>query len=307
MKYIFIINPIAGSANVAQGFREDIAKLCAARSIECVFETTEYKGHATNIARAWAQKGEPVRIFALGGDGTLSETANGIVGFDNVELGCIPCGSGNDYIKTYGDISHFHNLEEYIFSQTIPIDVIRTGDKYCINISSLGLDAIICNRADEYIRKGKYSGSKAYDIATARSILGQRTNDLHIQIDDGEEFEGKFLFSVAANGVCYGGGYYSAPMADPADGLLDFVLVRNIPLLRIPFMVGAYKAGTYINDKRFRKIAIHRRGKKMVVRSKKPAIVNVDGECEVKSETAFEIVPAALRFVVPAEYLASRK
>lgn len=306
MRYCFIINPVAGDFKNLENYGDVIKEFCEKKEIEHEIFLTEGCEHATEIARSCAEKGDPVRIFSCGGDGTLSEVLNGVVGYDNVELGCMPCGSGNDYVKCFGEKKEFFDLETYVFSDSVGVDLIKTGERYSINITSLGLDAIICDQADKYIRSGKYSGSKAYDKAMVKCLFGKRDNDLRITIDDNEVFEGKFLFSLAASGICYGGGYHGAPMADPTDGILDFVLIKSVPLLKIPSLIGPYKKGTYVNKGRFKKIMYLRKGKKMHIESKKPAIVNIDGECYTKESITLEVIPSAIKFIVPPSYISKR-
>ncbi len=306
MRYCFIINPVAGDVKNLENYGDVIKEFCEKKAIDYEIFVTEGCEHATEIARSCAEKGDSVRIFSCGGDGTLSEVLNGIVGYDNVELGCMPCGSGNDYVKCFGEKKEFFDLENYVFSDSVGVDLIKTGERCSINITSLGLDAIICDQADKYIRSGKYSGSKAYDKAMVKCLFGKRDNELKVTIDDNEVFEGKFLFSIAASGICYGGGYHSAPMADPTDGILDFVLIKSVPLLRIPFLIGPYKKGTYVNKRSFRKIIHIRKGRKMHIESKKPAVVNIDGECFVKDSITLEIMPSAIKFIVPPAYISKR-
>lgn len=310
-KYYFIINPTAGVEDASATYSEKLREACAKKGIECECIVTEGEGHATKIAAELAQTAtqeNPVRIFAVGGDGTLFEVTNGLVGKPYCELGCIPCGTGNDYIKCYGDRAEFFDLDSYIDSESIEVDCIRANDLVSINICSLGLDAKICDRANAIKSKHKnMPGSKAYDKAVVRCILGKLYNELKITIDDTQVFEGKYLFSLAASGRCYGGGYYSAPMADPTDGMLDFILIKTVSHAKVPFLVGDYKKGTYLGKRKFRKIVTHVRGKKMRIESKKPAIVTVDGECRVINDMTLEVMPAAVRFVVPKGYLERKK
>lgn len=307
MRYCFIINPVAGDVKNLEKYGDVIKEFCEKKELDYEIFVTEGCEHATEIARSCAEKGDSVRIFSCGGDGTLFEVLNGIVGYDNVELGCMPCGSGNDYVKCYGDKKEFFDLESYVFSDSIPVDLISVdlgemGKKYSLNITSLGLDAMICNQADKYIRSGKYSGSKAYDKAMVKCLFGKRDNDLKITIDDDETIEGSFLFSIAASGICYGGGYHSAPMADPTDGILDFILIKSVPFIKLPFLIGAYKDGTYINKRRFKKIMHLRKGKKMLVESRKPAVINVDGECFTRESVTLELLAGKIKFIVPPAY-----
>lgn len=303
MRYLFIVNPMAGMENPMDVYSDAIKSVCDANGIDGEFQLTERVGHATELARAAADAAteeNPLRVFAVGGDGTLCEVANGVMGKPWCELGSIPCGSGNDFIKAFCDRSEFLKLEDYITSGSLKVDGIKSELMNSINICSLGLDANICDMTNRIKAKNrKLSNSKAYNKAVTRCLFGKLYNVLKITIDDTEVFEGKYMFSLAASGQFYGSGMKSAPMADPCDGLLDFVFVKAVSHLRAISLVGDYKTGEYFYKKKFEKIVIHRRGKKIRIEAKNPAIVNIDGETMPINDVTFEVVPSAFRFIVP--------
>ena len=303
MKYVFIVNPMAGKQNPMIELEGEIRKVCEAKELDYEIQLTEKPGHATELAAKAADSASqehPVRVFAVGGDGTLCETANGLMGKPYCELGCIPCGSGNDFNKTFADKSEFLKLEEYITAPSVEIDAIASEHMNAINICSLGLDAIVCDKANKIKSKNKkMSGPQAYNKAVVKALLGRIYNTLKITVDDDKVYEGKYLFSLAANGQYYGGGWHSAPVADPSDGLLDFIFIKKISKPRVLTVISPYKSGNYFGKKSFKKILTHVRGKKIRIQSVKPSIVNVDGECKAINDITFEIMPKALRFVVP--------
>ncbi len=307
MKYIFIVNPVAGTGDAMELYSSKIRAACDKKQLDYNIYTTTCPGHATELAKgvaAYATEEEPVRIFAVGGDGTLCEVANGLMNLPNIELGCIPCGTGNDYVKCFGKPEEFFDLDSYITAPSYYVDAISVDHLNAINICSLGLDAKVCDEANRIKDKNKkLKGSKAYDKAMVRCFFGKLYNRLRVTIDDEKVYEGKYLFSLAASGQYYGGGYRGAPMADPTDGLLDFVLIKTVPHIRVPFLVGKYKKGTFVNDKQFKKLLTHVRGKKMLIESKTPAVINVDGECISKNRMTIELMPAALRFIAPVSYV----
>ncbi len=103
MKHVFIINPTAGKKDCTARMM-DMAKALAARhglDVECIL--TKRPGHAMETARSLAERGEPLRIYACGGDGTANEAANGVAGYENAAMTCIPVGTGNDFLKNFGD------------------------------------------------------------------------------------------------------------------------------------------------------------------------------------------------------------
>jgi YegS/Rv2252/BmrU family lipid kinase len=305
LKCVFIVNPAAGKSDPFERYGAAIKAACEKHELPYLVRKTAGRGHATELAASFAAlatEEEPVRIFSVGGDGTLSEVLRGMFGKPHCELGCIPAGSGNDYIKSHGKAEAFLDLEHYITAPSVPVDVIKAGEQLSLNICSLGLDAMICDKANRI--KGKHkrlSGAAAYNLAVFNCLLGKLYNSLRVTIDDKEVFTGKFIFSIAANGQVYGSGYRAAPKANPSDGLLDFILIKKVSHLRVPSLVGQYKNGEHWNSPAFSKILIKRQGKRMKVESKKPVILNVDGECAPVTEVAMELLPTAVLFVVPGQ------
>ncbi len=307
MKYFFIINPMAGKRSPMDTLGQQIKDVCTRHGLDYEIMLTQHRGHATELASAIADGASaenPARIFAVGGDGTLCETANGLMKRPFCELGCIPCGSGNDFNKSFGTKEEFLDTESYILSPSVEVDAVASHYMNAINICSLGLDANICDMANRIKSKNKkLSGPKAYNKAVARCLMGKIYNELKITIDDDKVFEGKYLFSLAANGQYYGSGWRSAPVADPCDGMLDFIFINKMSTLRALTVIPAYKSGKYFFMKKYRKILTYARGRKIRIQSVKPSVVNIDGECESINDITFEVMPAALRFIVPQSYI----
>ncbi|MBE6760501.1 MAG: hypothetical protein E7554_10560 [Ruminococcaceae bacterium] len=311
MKYLFIINPAAGKQNPMDVLGEDIRAACERSGLDYEIKLTEHQGHATEIAHKAAEAAtaeNPVRVFSVGGDGTLCETANALFGAEHCELGCIPCGSGNDFNKTFGTKEEFLDVEKYILCPSVAVDGITSQHMNAINICSLGLDANICDHANRIKENNKkLSGPKAYNKAVVKGLLGRIYNTLKITIDDDRVIEGKYLFSLAANGQYYGSGWRSAPVADPSDGQLDFIFINKMTRLRALTVIPAYKSGKYFFKKKYKNILTHIRGKKIRIQSVKPSVVNIDGECAAINDITFEVMPGALRFIVPQSYIDARK
>ena len=298
MRYVFIANPNAGAKNGLEKYRERIVSTCERIGAPYKFMLTRSGSDLTDFARSESEVGDDVRIIVLAGDGGICGAANGIIGRDNVEFGIIPCGSGNDYVKTFGGAAGFEDIENYLTAPSRYVDAIDTGHFASLNICSMGIDAMICDRTNRMTRTKKLLGSGTYTLAVLISMLGKVYNTLKVTIDDSEVYEGEFMFSLAACGQYYGGGYKGAPMADPYDGLLDFVMIRRVSKLKMARLLGDYKSGRYPESKKFEGLLTVRRGKKMKIESKKPAIVNIDGECLTLSEVTFEVIPKALRLIV---------
>ncbi|MBQ6569579.1 MAG: diacylglycerol kinase family lipid kinase [Clostridia bacterium] len=299
MRYVFIINPKAGKKNPYKKVFPRLKKICEENGLNYSCHLTKGTGHATELARMEAEKGDSVRIFACGGDGTLTETANGIIGFDNAELGAIPCGSGNDYIKSFEGVD-FSDYMSNILGTAKKVDAIKVNDKYALNICSLGVDAMVAYRMVMFKRWPLVSGHMAYTLALLVTVLGKISTKFDIEIDGQPTYSGKTTLALGASGKCYGGGYWGAKKAVVDDGLLDCVILKKIPKIKLAGLLAKYKVGEHFDDPAFKKILIYKHGKTMTLKCKKPTVLNFDGECVKTDRVDLELVPSALNFVVPS-------
>lgn len=294
-KIVFIVNPAAGKKRNLQPVLSSIEDFAKGHGNAKVI-LTKARQDATKIAKNIAQSGEKVRIFACGGDGTLNEVLNGVVGYDNVELGCIPTGSGNDFIKSFGKKENFLDLNAQVKGNTKRIDIIKSNDKYAINICSIGLDAKIGANMIRFKRIPLVTGALAYNLSIFYSLFFKISTDITINIDDDKEFTGEYLFALAANGRYYGGSYMGAPLAICDDGLLDFVLIKTVSRLKVVDFLDRYSKGTHLD---LDYVSCFR-GKKMIVTANsRNAYLNADGECISVNQAHFEVVPSMVEFIVP--------
>ena len=102
MRHLFIINPTAGKHMDVSAVTAEVNEAMEGNPDPWAIMTTQGPGDAERLAAMWAEGGEELRIYSLGGDGTLNEVVNGAAGHDNVAVACCPLGSGNDFIKTFG-------------------------------------------------------------------------------------------------------------------------------------------------------------------------------------------------------------
>ncbi|MDD6174191.1 MAG: diacylglycerol kinase family lipid kinase [Firmicutes bacterium] len=301
MRYVFIINPKAGKKNPREWFFPKIEAFFAEHGIPYRIRVTEYAGHATEIVREEATQGETIRAIAVGGDGTLREVACGAAGLPNVEVGLLPCGSGNDYLRIYGTKEDFLDPERLVGGQSYPVDMIESDFLPAMNVCSVGIDSQVAMDMVRYKNLPLVTGSMAYNIALLKAFCGRIGVQMKVTVDGGKHvFSGRYLLAIAAVGSYYGGGYCASPASVVDDGLLDVVLVR-VPKsrLQIPGLLGIYKRGEHIGNPKFRDLLTYVRGKSVVIESEQPAAVNSDGECAARCESSFSVRPAAVRFIVP--------
>jgi diacylglycerol kinase (ATP) len=300
MRYVFIVNPVAGKKNPYGSVYPLMQEYFHQNGMECTCHITNQPRQATELARQQGEKGDPVRIYAVGGDGTLSEVAAGAVGLNHVEVGVIPCGSGNDFVKSFGPIKNFLSPEKQLAAKSQKIDMIESDGQYSINLCSIGMDAKVAYEMVKFKDIPYISGPAAYNLALVKVLLGKIGDRLKVEIDGERTCEGRYLFALAGNGRYYGGGYCGAPKAVPDDGLLDFILVKKPPLYQIPGLVKIYKEGGHLDSPAFKTLVTFRRGREMKVTAFKPVIANFDGECRALEQVSFRAVPGAVRFIVPS-------
>lgn len=301
MRYVFIINPAAGKKGAAVAMGEKIRAFCREQGLEAVFYQTESCGHARELARKEAESGLPVRLYAVGGDGTLNEVAAGAAGFENAAVGVFPCGSGNDFIRAIGTAEDFLNISRQLRAPVRLIDKIDTDRQQALNVCSLGLDAEVAYHMNDFKKWPFVSGPMAYNLSLVKCLLSRLGCDLTVTIDGEKTYTGRFLFALAANGRWYGGGFHCAPDARADDGHLDFILIRNPGLFRAIRLAGAYKAGQHLKNPAFAPLVTFVRGSTMQVHAPSPVCCNIDGECEPLTDITFTVVPASLRLIDPTQ------
>lgn len=303
MRHIFIVNPAAGKNHAATDLIPAIRAACERQGCEYTIHITAAPGEATRLAAEASASGEPCRLYACGGDGTLWEVLAGIPVGSSTEFAPVPCGSGNDFVRMLGGPQPFLQLERLIAAPSVAVDGMecRCGDRpvrYALNVAATGMDAAVAYHMGRIKRRPLVSGSMAYDLALAKVFFGRLGCRLRVRMTTAAgmiERQGRFLFALCANGTHYGGGYCGAPQACPADGLLDFVLVDKMPRMRILQLLPHYKRGTHVG-----KAGIHTfRGTAMAVTSDRPIPATLDGECFLTDSWEIRLCPSAWRLVLP--------
>lgn len=295
MKHLFIINPNSGKGKGKDYILPRIEECISKRDIDAEIYLSQTSQTAHDYSREQAAKGEPIRVYACGGDGTIYDVINGIYGYDNAEFAAIPLGSGNDFIRLFGTKEKFLDLDAQIDGTAIKIDAIKCGDKIAVNQCSMGMDAEVCAKQADFKKLPLLSGEAAYTASLLYCAAGKRKNKFTITIDDGEPITDNFVFAFCGNSRYYGGGYKGGPCAMPDDGMLDFSIVKTLSLPKLLSRIDEYKKGEHLSWEE----TTYVRGKKMTVHSDTLAAVNIDGECEMTHDSTFELVPNAFNFVIP--------
>ncbi len=302
MHYIIIYNPVAGISSIAQKCLQVLKKYFEDNDLEYTLYESKYKGDITRYCKSICDDKAPKRIYGVGGDGTLLEIARGVYGYENVEIGIFPTGSGNDYVRSFGEFSRFLNIKAQINAQSKEMDIMDSDEGCSMNVCSVGFDAKVAYEMVKYKNKPFISGSMSYDLAVAKCFLGKVGDDLDIKIGlENEEVKisGRFLFALMANGKYYGGGYNCAPHAKLDDGVLNVILIKKPPLYKIPKMVKIYKKGEYLNSPDFEKYLFTYNAHSLEISSKKDIYVNCDGECVKAKYAKFSLSKYKIKFILP--------
>ncbi len=316
MKRIFIINPMAGQGGKTEKLREAIQRALKQTRVEGELYLTKGVGDATAFVKEYCETQGAARFLACGGDGTLSEVLNGVMGFPDSEIGVVPMGTGNDFCRNFGEEYDFLSLDQQILGESIFCDVIHyrteldgaVKEGYGMNMFNIGFDCNVADLTAEMKKKPLVSGSMAYFLSILGTLIRKKTSNLNIRLDGTVVHNGKLLLTSVANGCYCGGGIKSNPLASVSDGLLNINIIQNVSRLRFISLLPHYMKGTHLKLPGIEKVITTKGCRRMTLIPRDGKIrLCIDGEITDGGITDFEIVPGAVRFVLPATEAAMKK
>ena len=211
---------------------------------------TRQPGHARELAIEAGKQGFE-RVIAAGGDGTMHETANGLMQITAQKrpiLGIIPIGSGNDFAASLGiAMDKTKALESAFNAKSHPVDIgsLQTNSKpkeYWLNVVGIGFDAVADIRAR---RMPIFHGFWLYLLAALQTILFNHTPYRFTAKLDGKDWQRELLMLIISNGRSEGGGFKIAPHARLDDGLFNLIGVQKISRLRMLLTLPYFMRGTH--------------------------------------------------------------
>ena len=283
MRHIFIINPAAGKPKTTARLEERIARLSFPHEVTY----TRGEGDAQAIAERAARDGEPTRLYACGGDGTLNEVVNGAVGHDFLAVTNVPKGTGNDFLKLFGPQyrERFSDLEALAAGPQTAFDLMDCNGKLGLDVICAGVDARIAAGVHKYKRLKGVSGRWAYLLSLAEQIfLRGICRTMTVEMGGRRWEDQPTAILCVCNGRHYGGGFMPVGEAMPDDGVLDMLRVGQVSLPTFLRLVGQYAKGRYRDYPQIID-AVHGRG--VFFSAQEPITVVVDGE--VMRDTAFTV------------------
>lgn len=298
MKHIFIINPTAGKYDSRQRIYEMADHLRSAHGLDVQCILTKKQGHATEIARKLCQTGESLRFYACGGDGTVNEVANGIIGYDNAAMSVIPVGTGNDFLKNFGgDMDKFRDAENLWDGPQFPMDAIDVNGRVALTIACSGIDARVARDVHKYSESPILDGKSSYIASLLVNFLFKGIGSHWIVTLDDVPMEGDWSLIAVCNGRYYGGGFMPVAEARMDDGVLNTLVVKKVNRRTFLKFVGPYAKGGYAQFPQYAHCSCP---KVIRIHSDKPDIVTcLDGECVTNSDVTIKMHDKKLNFFGP--------
>lgn len=316
MTNYFFVNPAAGQGKGIDKFIADIKVSAEALSMPYEIYVTKAAGDGENTARRIAGElcGAPARFYACGGDGTLNEIINGSFGFDNIAVGCVPIGTGNDFVRNFSEAGSFLDLQAQLCGTDMQVDLMRYSGviegefqtRYCANMFNIGFDCNVVELAGRLKKKPLISGSIAYLLAVLGMFINKKGIRLHLMDleDDSVLVDGEVLLCAIANGSFCGGGLRTSPQSVLTDGVFDLNMIRDVSRLKFLKLFPSYMKGTHLGIPGIEEIITVKPCRALKAapegrNKERNFFLCADGEIQVVENIEFSVVPKALRFVVP--------
>ena len=285
MKIRFIVNPISGTGR--QRGIEAVIEEYTDFEYDTVF--TKKSGDATRLSQIAVDEKINV-VIAVGGDGTVNECAKAIIS-SKTALGVIPCGSGNGFAFHFGMKKDIAKAILQLNSCAISvIDSCTANDIPFVNVSGIGFDAHIAHLFSNLKERGFLN----YLKLIKNEIFTYKAKDYQLNYN-GKSKDVKANLIAFANASQYGNDFCIATKANASDGLIDFVIVKEMPKWKIPFILYQVSNGKVHLSKYVEIIQTN----EMLINSKNN-IIHLDGEpLECKNLISIKVRPKTLKIFMP--------
>ncbi len=249
---------------------------------------TEYKGHASEIAKKSSEEGIDV-VCAIGGDGSVHEVGTALIG-TNTKLAIIPTGSGNGLARHLNIPLGIKDAIYCInYSNSIAMDTVKVNDKTFLGVGGYGFDAVIAEKFDKHHKRGFWS----YVYLTITEFF--RFNPINVTIDvDGKVKKLPVVLLTVANASQFGNGFTVSPKSDVTDGELEMVVLKPFSFWSIPSVVYRFFSKKHQRARHSEIISF----KNARIQSSKN-VAHYDGEpAQVATELNVSVVPKSLQILV---------
>jgi diacylglycerol kinase (ATP) len=297
---LLIFNPTAGPRGELRRDLGRVVGYLGERGWHVTIRATRKPGDATELARA-AVAAQCKVVLVAGGDGTIHEVVNGLVGSDTA-MGVLPVGTGNMWAKAVGlptlTLTQPDRLlaaaRMLVDGEVRWVDVGRAGTRYFLNCAGVGFDSTVISQVEPRTRVSKQLGALAYLLAgiwIARDFSGVRSTI----VIDGHTIHTRIVLVFVSNIQYYSGLIKLTPEARVDDGLLDIRIFKGMG----PAWVFRHLAGVFINRHLRDPMVSHYQGRRVAIYTAEPFPVQLDGDPVGMTPISLEVVPRALRVLVP--------
>ncbi|MGI6575111.1 MAG: diacylglycerol/lipid kinase family protein [bacterium] len=291
MKVKYIVNPAAGRGKGKRVWRQ-VEKFLIQEGYRYNVAVTTKSGEATELAAQAAADAYEV-VVAVGGDGTINEVANGIIGKD-VALGIIPAGTGSDYVRTMAIPANPFDAARAIYTgNRVLVDVGYANGRYFLGVVGVGFDAEVCHIVNNKIPL--LFGKAAYVAGVLMALAKFGPKWVRIDMDDMVVEEKVYLVAVA-NARYFGGGMLLAPHARIEDGLLDLCIIKDVSKLELLRVFPRVFTGEHLNHKAFQTIRV----KQVSISGPQDWPIQAEGEIIGNLPLMVSVLSGALSVIIPA-------
>ncbi len=299
VNHLFILNRQAGRAGVHEQLAAELTALCRARGVDHTLCTTTSREEAETAIRTACAGGGETRIYACGGDGTFGGVVDIAARYPEAAVGVIPIGTGNDFVRNFGGKAPFLDPAAQLDGRELRLDLLRCNDRLCANMVNIGFDCEVVKEAGR-LRRRKFFGEKlSYISGVLLTLIRKPGVALTASLGDETPCAHELLLIAIANGAFCGGGFCSAPRSRLDDGKMDVLMVSNVTRTRFLSLVKAYHDGTYLDLEIAKKIMSYRQGEQLSLQFPATRSICIDGEVSETDHLNIDILPGALRFILP--------
>ena len=292
---LIIVNPTAGAGRAGRLIPWLRQRLEQRPEVE--LQVTRRAGEAESIASNAVRDGHD-RVIAVGGDGTVQEVVNGLLGGPAVELGIVPVGTGNDLARSLGLPPEPGSAWKAAMGRhTRSLDAARGRngagqERWFASAGGIGFDAQVA--AAMVRRRGWQAGKAGYVLTTLAELRRFENRRVTITLDD-QTFSRSVLFVAIANGAYYGGGMKIAPGAEVDDARLDVCVVGDISrITALREMPNLYR-GTHVRNPA---VSMHT-AQTVRIEGDPATLAHLDGEPFGRLPLQVQIVPGVLSVAAP--------